>query len=134
MPILEYKIKLDSFKSKFSNKKSDISSLSLLINIFVIFLICLLFFIIAAQRKIKDKFTTAMANNPSFQDGQMSFEYLTNPSYSNNILNTYYNRNMIRDSYPLRYKNGRGYFGASVFNNTDLINNKEVYKTYKVQI
>lgn len=134
MPIIKHKINLDSFKSNFSSKKSDILSLSPLFIILIICLLCVCLYTIAVKQNITDKFTSAMANNPDFQDGQMSFEYLKNPSYSNSILNTYYNRNMNLKSFPFRYKNGRGYFGASVFNNNQLIANKAIYKQYKVQI
>jgi hypothetical protein len=144
MPILNFKMNSDKFKSKFLIKKSNISSISsissislissIFINIIVICVICVVIYIIAAHSKIQDKFTTAMANNPNFQDGQMKFDYLNNPLYTNDILNKYYVSNLNKINFPLRYKNSGGYYGNTVFNMTQANSNKEIYKTYKVQI
>ena len=111
-------------------------NITLLILLFII-LIIINCYLLNKNTLNKDNFISI--NNDPINDGKMSFSFLQDPNYTNNILNKYYlnddtktnnNRNIF---HPYQVKKTQ-YYGNPKFTYKDIGQSNNYYNTYGIRV
>jgi len=99
----------------------------------ILLLILILVLIIYNEHNNNENDTFVNEKNANFEnDGNMTFDYLTNPNYKNNVLNKYYLNDDIKKEgqriniHPYQKKNYRNLYGIPEYQ----INNNNIYGTF----
>jgi hypothetical protein len=111
-------------------------NITLLILLFIILLI-LNFYLLNKNILTKDSFISK--NNDPINDGKMSFSFLHDPNYTNNILNKYYlnddtkTNNSRNIFHPYQVKKIQ-YYGNPKFVSKDIRQSNNYYNTYGIRV
>lgn len=109
----------------------------LLLILFLSIIILNVYLLNKNTKQNKEKFISEY-NDPE-KDGKMTFNFLKDPNYGSNIINTYYlnddtKTNNIRNVFHPYQQKTRKYFGNPKFCQNDFKKTNAIYKQYGIRV